>query len=89
MTTTEYEQPNVKVIKAYRNYYDAECRCAETGMNNDKRKMNYARNKLSKTIETFYPDLKMNEKIAIYTQLQEIVKSQDIENASGHNVPSI
>ena len=63
---------HTKVIAAYRRTLEAEHKDAEFATTATKRAVTRAANTLSKKIKEFHPNLNMQQKIALRTQLQEL-----------------
>lgn len=70
------------VIKAYKKSLDAEDRDGEYGTVATRRAATRAANTLSKKIKQHYPDLDMNGKIKLRTQLQNMGEEADLDELS-------
>ena len=69
------------VIKAYKKSLDAEHRDAEYGTSITKRAVTRTANTLSKKINQHHPDLDMQGKIKLRTQLQNMREEADLQEA--------
>ena len=70
------------VVKAYKKTQDAEHRDAEHGTTATKRAVTRTANTLSKKINQHHPDLDMQGKIKLRTQLQNMREESDLQEAS-------
>lgn len=70
------------VIKAYKKSLDAEHRDAEYGTSITKRAVTRTANTLSKKINQHHPDLDMQGKIKLRTQLQNMKEESDLQEAA-------